>query len=499
MTATGGAGEARTSAPTGSRLPLSQFGLGFWQAWWTFAFCTDTLFDSASTAALGVDARTLVFGLTTLGYLATLLLARPHGASGRCRVAFSRAGACGAAALCCAGSLGMAAATHLTPAGTMAGALVFLLATLLFSLGNALLLSLWGELWGALASGKVGRCLYMSYLIAFLFYFAALGLPVPVRVLLLAVLPVVSCVILALSQGEPRRAPRPAAASGEQGIPRGLVLRALTAAALLNFVWGAGLPALGMLESLDAQWGSTAGIVVAFTLLALLLAYMVAAQPTVEAFALHTPVELALAGGMLLALLLPGRLGFVGDGVMVLGGSCLDMLIMLVATDMAFKTKRPAALALSLALLVARGGSFAGQLVYGGLVVPGTVAPEQALLGCVLVVLASGFVVFTRSTLEGLYRTAPAPQEDDALDVRCAVFAREHALTAREAEILTFLVRGRSAPYISERLSIALGTTKNHVSSIYRKAGVGDRQSLLNLVEQARDAGPRVDTTADKP
>ena len=25
---------------TGSLLPLSQFGLGFWQAWWTLAFCS---------------------------------------------------------------------------------------------------------------------------------------------------------------------------------------------------------------------------------------------------------------------------------------------------------------------------------------------------------------------------------------------------------------------------------------------------------------------------
>lgn len=491
-------GEARTGIPARPRLPLSQFGLGFWQAWWTSAFCTDTLFDDTSTAALGVDARTLVFGLTTIGYLATLLLARLHDASGRCRVAFSRAGACGAAALCCAGSLGMAAATHLAAPGTLAGALVFLLATVLFSLGNSLLLSLWGELWGALASGKVGRCLYMSYLIAFLFYFAALGLPVLVRVLLLAVLPVVSCVILTLSQGEPRRTPRPAATPGDQGVPRGLALRALLAAGLLNFVWGAGLPSLGMLEPLGTQWASTAGIVVAFALLALLLAYMVAAQPSVEAFALHTPVEFALAGGMLLALLLPGQLAFVGDGVMVLGGSCLDMLIMLVATDMAFKTKRPAALVLNLALLVARAGSFAGQLVYGGLVVPGAVAPAQALLGCVLIVLVSGFVVFTRSTLEGLYRTAPAPQEDNVLDTRCDAFARDHALTAREAEILAFLVRGRSAPYISERLSIALGTTKNHVSSIYRKAGVGDRQSLLNLVEQAQGADPQTDALIDK-
>ena len=46
-------------------------------------------------------------------------------------------------------------------------------------------------------------------------------------------------------------------------------------------------------------------------------------------------------------------------------------------------------------------------------------------------------------------------------------------------------MHGRSAPYIAEKLSIAQGTAENYISNIYRKAGVGDRQSLLNLVEQS--------------
>ncbi len=462
---------------TGSLLPLSQFGLGFWQAWWTLAFCTDTLVGANSAASFMSDAHLLMFAITTLGYVVMLALGR------RGALISGRKGRATAAFFCCTGSLGMAAATYLPASATLATSTLFLLATVLFSLGNALLLCLWGELWSALASGKVGRCLYTSYIIAFVLFFAVSPLPVVVRALVLAVLPVISCTILALSQDEPRRAPRQPAAA--QTIPGPLVARSLIAAFVLNFVWGLGLPALGMLGSAPDALTSNAGLAIALVLLVLLLAYMSVVQPVVEAFSLHAPVEVALAGGMLLALLLPGESSVFGYGVTVLGGSCLDMLVMLVATDMAFKTGKPATFVLSLAMLVSRAGSFVGRQICATLLISGVLAPDKAVLVCVLATVVCGFWVFTRSTLEGLYRAAPAPQSEGGLEELCRAFAESHALTAREAEVLALLVHGRSAPYIAEKLSIAQGTAKNHISNIYRKAGVGDRQSLLNLVERS--------------
>ena len=453
---------------TGSLLPLSQFGLGFWQAWWTLAFCTDTLVGASSPAGLMPDAHLFMFAIVPLGYVVTFALS--------CRgiLVSDYKGRMAAAILCCVGSLGMAVATYLPTSATFVSSLAFLFASVLVSLGNALLLCLWGELWSALASGKVGRCLYTSYIIAFVLFFAVSPLPVVARALVLAVLPVISCAILALSQDEPRRTPRQPAAT--QAIPGPLVARSLIAAFVLNFVWGLGLPALGMLRSAPDSLTSSVGFAIALVLLVLLLAYMSVAQPVVEA---------ALAGGMLLALLLPGESSVLGYGITVLGGSCLDMLVMLVATDMAFKTGKPATLILSLTMLVARVGSFIGRQICAALLMPGVLAPDKTVLVCVLAAIVCGFWVFTRSTLEGLYRAAPVPQSESGLEERCWAFAESHALTAREAEVLALLMHGRSAPYIAEKLSIAQGTAKNHISNIYRKAGVGDRQSLLNLVEQS--------------
>jgi DNA-binding NarL/FixJ family response regulator len=46
------------------------------------------------------------------------------------------------------------------------------------------------------------------------------------------------------------------------------------------------------------------------------------------------------------------------------------------------------------------------------------------------------------------------------------------------------LATGRSIPFISKELTIANGTAKHHVSNIYRKLGVYDRQGLHDVIEQ---------------
>ena len=46
------------------------------------------------------------------------------------------------------------------------------------------------------------------------------------------------------------------------------------------------------------------------------------------------------------------------------------------------------------------------------------------------------------------------------------------------------MARGRTVRYIIDELSIAQGTAKHHVSNIYRKVGVFDRQGLLDTIEQ---------------
>lgn len=89
----------------------------------------------------------------------------------------------------------------------------------------------------------------------------------------------------------------------------------------------------------------------------------------------------------------------------------------------------------------------------------------------------------------GTTEAATLPNGDCAAGVgaqgedSAAVFARAVGLTARETEILSLLVRGRTLPYIANELFVTTGAVKTHVRHIYEKALVNNRQELLDKVE----------------
>lgn len=60
---------------------------------------------------------------------------------------------------------------------------------------------------------------------------------------------------------------------------------------------------------------------------------------------------------------------------------------------------------------------------------------------------------------------------------------RSTVCRGREAEILGYLARGRSQPYIREELVLSKNTVATHVKHIYQKLGVHSRQELLDLFE----------------
>lgn len=72
-------------------------------------------------------------------------------------------------------------------------------------------------------------------------------------------------------------------------------------------------------------------------------------------------------------------------------------------------------------------------------------------------------------------------------DVVCARLAAEHGLTAREAEVLPLLARGRNVAYIMEELTLSRNTIKSYVARVYGKLDVHSHQELIDLVE--REAG----------
>lgn len=73
---------------------------------------------------------------------------------------------------------------------------------------------------------------------------------------------------------------------------------------------------------------------------------------------------------------------------------------------------------------------------------------------------------------------------DAAWENRVASVAQGFKLTEREEEVLGYLAKGRTLPYIADALFVTTGTIKTHTLSIYRKLGVNSKQELLDLMEE---------------
>lgn len=126
-------------------------------------------------------------------------------------------------------------------------------------------------------------------------------------------------------------------------------------------------------------------------------------------------------------------------------------------------------------------GALLGVLGFFALSFVGGSAERTALF--VLAVVASlGIVCFgrspDRSTEEASPKRPPSKQEVVSL------MTDRFGLTPRETEILSYLLEGRSAPYIREELVISKSTVDTHVRHIYAKVGVASKQDLISLSQE---------------
>lgn len=84
-----------------------------------------------------------------------------------------------------------------------------------------------------------------------------------------------------------------------------------------------------------------------------------------------------------------------------------------------------------------------------------------------------------RSRLQRRKQTAGPANNQPKAEATPAALAIALDLTAREAEILYWVVQGKTNPEIGIILSIQLTTVKKHLESIYAKLGVENRTSAV--------------------
>lgn len=83
---------------------------------------------------------------------------------------------------------------------------------------------------------------------------------------------------------------------------------------------------------------------------------------------------------------------------------------------------------------------------------------------------------------------APANEDDAAQPLArtvsdtCLEMAQRYGLSPRETEVFTLLAQGRTRAFIQDELVLSGSTIKTHVSHIYAKMDVHDRQEMMDLI-----------------
>ena len=63
-------------------------------------------------------------------------------------------------------------------------------------------------------------------------------------------------------------------------------------------------------------------------------------------------------------------------------------------------------------------------------------------------------------------------------------FASDYGLTRREAEVVPYIYKGRSAKVIAGTLCVSESTVRTHIRRIYEKTEVYSKQELIDLIDR---------------
>lgn len=110
--------------------------------------------------------------------------------------------------------------------------------------------------------------------------------------------------------------------------------------------------------------------------------------------------------------------------------------------------------------------------------------------------LIAGIIFEVRYLIDLLRRQAHAERAlstaSGALHEVIEAYFAEWGLTASEADVASFTIKGYSISEIAQLRGSAEGTVKTHLNAIYRKAGVSGRSQLVSLLIEELLGGPLV-------
>lgn len=173
-----------------------------------------------------------------------------------------------------------------------------------------------------------------------------------------------------------------------------------------------------------------------------------------------------------------------GDAIVLAGylGLCAAFASLFCASAQLEGTS--CALAFAQGFAVLYGGEALGIFLANGLDATNSLdtTPYAAMATAGLAMVCAYVFLFTERDFSALSRVVDAAVGSTE-DAKKAI-AQAAALSARETEVLSLALRGRTNERIAQELFIAKSTADTHLRRIYSKCGVHSRQELLDLAEK---------------
>ena len=95
--------------------------------------------------------------------------------------------------------------------------------------------------------------------------------------------------------------------------------------------------------------------------------------------------------------------------------------------------------------------------------------------------IQTGSATGIQATKTSAQSSETTPSESNIFKERSRALTQKYCFSPREEEVLYLLLQGRTMARIQEELFISAGTVSTHMRHIYQKAGVANKQQLLDL------------------
>lgn len=345
----------------------------------------------------------------------------------------------------------------------------------------------WGAQYARLDSHTITVYTLLSFLIALLLCFLLMHSPQIVRILFVGLALPVSMVLFMRADKASILLPAPKRSVAQRESFFGLTWRIILIFFLFGMVTWASIlstqSAPGSAPHLEQLVIVGSGAIVAV----LLVLASITEGAFTTSYIYKVVLPLIMSGTLIVAMFnLETR---IGPALISIGYTCFDLFCFTLFADACRKTETDAkrafgwcrAIESSVPLAVIALMWVLGNLLSSGDVLASNLIGPASLFVVIAIIMLDRTSLFERKQLNP---KIDYPQAEVLHFARqCEKAIELCALSQREAEVLSLIVRGRSVPHISQRLLISRSTVKTHVTHIYTKLGVNDRQEMIDAIE----------------